>query len=233
MLLRRIFHPWEGGEGKVAAQYVASRLELAKRHLRADDYKAAKYQLEAALHYPSNLGEGKLAGARDNHVHFFLGEAYKGLGDLEMADSHFKQASTGSTDPASPMYYNDQPPDMIFYQGMAHLVLGAADQAHVVFGRLISYGREHLNDEVKMDYFAVSLPDFVVFDADLTQRNRIHCHYMIGLGELGAGNRDAAMQAFDTVLAMQPDHLGATIHRAWIDDRQGYPSLALENDQLQ
>jgi tetratricopeptide (TPR) repeat protein len=233
ILLHRTFHPWEGGEGKVAAQYIVSRLELAKQALKAHDYDAAIRHLEAALDYPANLGEGKLAGARDNHIHFFLGETHKGLGDVDAARAHFTKASAGSTDPTSPMYYNDQPPDMIFYQGMAHLALGAANQAHTIFDRLIRYGQEHLNDEIKMDYFAVSLPDFVVFDADLTQRNRIHCHYMIGLGELGMGNSDAAVRAFDTVLAMQPDHLGATIHRAWISDRQEYPSLALESDQRQ
>jgi tetratricopeptide (TPR) repeat protein len=230
-LLNRTFHPWEGGEGKVAAQYVASRLELAKRDLKACDYKSAKYQLEAALVYPRNLGEGKLVGARDNHIQFFLGEVSKRLGDLDAAHGYFAKASAGSTDPMSPMYYNDQPPDMIFYQGMAHLALGALDLAHAIFERLIRYGREHLNDEIKMDYFAVSLPDFVVFDADLSQRNRIHCYYMIGLGELGFGNDLAATQAFDAVLAAQPDHLGATIHRAWVNDRHEYPSFALKGNE--
>ena len=38
-----------------------------------------------------------------------------------------------------------------------------------------------------MDYFAVSLPDFLVFDDDLNGRNRIHCQYMAALGYLGLG----------------------------------------------
>ncbi len=225
VLLQRTFHPWEGGEGKVAAQYVASLLALAKQELKARDYEAARNRLESALVYPANLGEGKLVGARDNHIHFFLGETYNGLGDLDAARAQFEQAAAGSADPTSQMYYNDQPPDMIFYQGMAHLALGHVNQAHAIFERLIHYGREHLNDEIKMDYFAVSLPDFVVFDADLTQRNKIHCHYLIGLGELGLDNAEGAAQAFDAVLAAQPDHLGATVHRAWISDRQNYPLL--------
>lgn len=227
ILLQRTFHPWEGGEGKVTAQYLVSRLELAKRHLKAQDYDAAIHELEAALVYPPNLGEGKLAGARDNHIHFLLGEAYAGLSDREQARVHYEQASFGSIDPASPLYYNDQPPDMIFYQGMAHLALGADEQAQAIFERLIGYGQEHLDDEVKMDYFAVSLPDFVVFDADLNQRNRIHCHYMMALGELGMGDDESAAREFDRVLAEQPDHVGATLHRAWIDDRRKYPSLKL------
>jgi tetratricopeptide (TPR) repeat protein len=219
ILLRRNFHPWEGGEGKVIAQYIGSRIELARCHLKAQDYASAIHELQAALVYPHNLGEGKLAGARDNHIHYFLGTAYRGLGDLERAQVHFQTASSGSIDPASPMYYNDQPPDMIFYQGMAHLALGAYEQAERIFGRLVSYGQEHLNDEVKMDYFAVSLPDFLVFEGDLKERNRIHCHYMMALGKLGLGDDEGAEREFNHVLSEQPDHFGALIHRTWIGER--------------
>ncbi len=83
------------------------------------------------------------------------------------------------------MYYNDQPPDMIFYQGLARRKLRREQDAQSIFRRLVEYGQTHLHDEVQMDYFAVSLPDFLVFDDDLGTRNRIHCHYMMGLGWLG------------------------------------------------
>jgi tetratricopeptide (TPR) repeat protein len=219
ILLHRTFHPWEGGEGKVIGQYITSCLERAKHHLKAQNYDGALRELEAALVYPHNLGEGKLAGARDNHIHFYLGKAYKELGDPDKARAHYEKASAGSMDPTSPMYYNDQPPEMIFYQGMAYIALEAYDQAKLIFERLVRYGQEHLGDDVKMDYFAVSLPDFVVFDADLNQRNRIHCHYIIGLGKLGLGDDEGAEQAFNWVLAEQPDHLGAAIHRIWLTDR--------------
>jgi tetratricopeptide (TPR) repeat protein len=233
ILVHRTFHPWEGGEGKVTAQYVTSRLEIAKRYLKAQDYKSAIRELEAALVYPYNLGEGKLAGARDNHIHFFLGEAYAGLGDTDRAKHQFMKASLGSINPTSPIYYNDQPPDMIFYQGIAHLALGAIDQAEDIFERLISYGRQHLNDDVKMDYFAVSLPDFLVFDADLNQRNRIHCHYMIALGELGLGHDEVAKHELEWVLTEQPDHPGAAIHRVWMNERHKFTLMKAEDKDRQ
>lgn len=219
ILLQRKFHPWEGGEGKVIAQYVASRIEIAKRLLKAQDYTSAIPELEAALEYPHNLGEGKLVGARDNHIHYFLGEAYKGLGDSPRAQAHFERAASGSADPTSAMYYNDQPPEMIFYQGLAFAAVGEHEKSKTIFERLVRYGQEHLNDDVKMDYFAVSLPDFVVFEGDLNQRNRIHCHYMIALGKLGLGDEEGAEQEFNEVLAEQPDHFGAGIHRAWMRER--------------
>jgi len=228
VLLKRKFHPWEGGEGKVITQYVTSRVERAKNHLKLGQYDTAIRELEAAQVYPLNLGEGKLTGARENHIRYFLGEAYKGLGQPEIARQQFEKAAAGSVDPSSPMYYNDQPPDMIFYQGMARLALSRDVDAKSLFERLISYGREHLNDEIKMDYFGVSLPDFMVFDVDLAQRNRIHCHYMSALGLLGLDDETGAAQELDWVLAQQPDHLGAVLHQAWMQERDQYPSARQE-----
>jgi len=66
-----------------------------------------------------------------------------------------------------------------------------------------------------MDYFAVSLPTFLVFDEDLNQRNRIHCHYMMGLGHLGLGHGTEAQSQFDQVLALEANHQGALIHRTF------------------
>ena len=91
--------------------------------------------------------------------------------------------------------------------------LGDEDEARRRFEQLIEYGRAHLDDEVTIDYFAVSLPDFLVFEEDLNRRNRSHCHFMIGLGLLGLGRQDKAMSEFDTVLDLDVAHQGAAIHR--------------------
>jgi tetratricopeptide (TPR) repeat protein len=223
ILMSRTFHPWEGGEGKVTAQYVTSLIELARRHLRAGAFEDAVHCLERALVYPYNLGEGKLVGANDNHIYFYLGQAYAGLGNAEQARVCYEKAASGRLEPASPMYYNDQPPDMIFYQGMAQRALGRGSEAAAIFQRLIAYGQEHLNDHVSMDYFAVSLPDFLIFDADLDQRNRLHCRYMLALGALGLGNDAEAHRQFDSILAEVPHHLGAILHRVWL----GEPKVSL------
>ena len=63
----RIFHPWEGGEGKVSGQYQFCRVEIAKKLLKKDPQSAeAKRLLEECLVFPQSLGEGKLYGAQDN-----------------------------------------------------------------------------------------------------------------------------------------------------------------------
>lgn len=212
-LLARNFHPWEGGEGKVTAQYVAALVGLARASLDAGDPAAALIDLMRARTYPLNLGEGKLSGARENQIDYLLGDVYAKLSDESSANRALMAATVGSTEPAAAIYYNDQPPEMIFYQALAHRRLGDRAQAEAIAQKLIAYGAAHLNDVAVIDYFAVSLPDFLVFDDDLARRNRLHCLYMAGLGYLALGDTVRAVASFDQVLAEDPAHLGATLHR--------------------
>ncbi len=212
VILARQFHPWEGGEGKAPAQYVAALVNLGLAALGAGRAAEAIEILSRALVFPLSLGEGKLPNAFDNNVHFWLGRAYALLGDAASAARHFELATRGSSEPASALYYNDQPPDLIFYRGLALRARGRETEARQVFETLADFGRQHANDQVAFDYFAVSLPDFLVFDDDLSVRNRIHCDYMLGLGLLGLGQATAAAGQFARVLEADAAHQGAHHH---------------------
>ena len=211
-IARRKFHPWEGGEGKVTGQYVLAHVELGKHSLRQGKFEQAVDLLSRALVYPDNLGEGKLAGAQENNVYYYLGNAYEGLGQAEKAAECWSIASQGLEEPASAMFYNDQPPDMIFYQGLAWRKLGVVKEANRRFNKLIDYAEKHLFDEVKIDYFAVSLPDFLVFEDDLDKRNKVHCLYMMGLGWLGLERTAEAKANLEEVIELETNHQGARIH---------------------
>ena len=213
IIMSRVFHPWEGGEGKVTGQYVTSLIQLARGHMRQREYDRAIECLTRARSYPHNLGEGKLLTVPENDVFYYLGLAYELRGDGTTARHYYEAASRGLFEPASPKYYNDQPPESIFYQGLARENLGERELARSIFERLVAYGENHLHDEVTMDYFAVSLPNFLVFDDDLTLRNHIHCLYLIALGCLGLGDHHTAERFFDDILARDPNHLGAALHR--------------------
>lgn len=213
ILMNRNFHPWEGGEGKVTRQYVTAQVELARRCIERHEWAKAIQNLEDALTYPPNLGEGKLAGALDNNIYYYLGIAHEGAGESDLAREWFVRATEGLSQPNSARFYNDQPPDMIFYQGLANRKLDRAEVARAIFRELVAFGHTHMNDEVGIDYFAVSLPDFLVFDEDLNAQNKVHCHYMIALGELGLGNDPAARSHFEHVLELENTHLGARLHK--------------------
>lgn len=212
LLMKRKFHPWEGGEGKVTGQYVLSLIEMAKREIQSRNFQTAIEHLRAATVYPHNLGEGKLAGAQENDIYYWLGCAYEALEQPEKARDAWEKAAQGSKEPAVAWFYNDQQPDQIFYQGLALRKLGQAKEAAAAFDKLIEYGREHRSDEVRIDYFAVSLPDLLIWEEDLQKRNYIHCTYLMGLGYLGQNDWAAADAALKEVLRMDRAHLGASAH---------------------
>jgi len=212
LLMNRQFHPWEGGEGKASGQYVFCLIQLAKRYLSTGAFEQAITLLESAQEYPHHLGEGKLFGIQENDIFYWIGCAYEGLNDIETAKRYFTKATSGLTEPSAAMFYNDQQPDKIFYQGLAWQKLGEKENAEKVFNGLINYAGKHINDEVKMDYFAVSLPNLLIFDDDLKVRNEVHCYFMEGLGKLGLGKNDEARQAFSKVLLMDAAHQGAKTH---------------------
>lgn len=185
LIMSRKFHPWEGGEGKVTGQYVFSLTEMAKKAIEMQKYEKAVDLLNRAQYYPDNLGEGKLYGAQENTIFYWLGCAFEGLGIVDKANECWKLASGGLKEPAPAIFYNDQQPDTIYYQGLALLKLQRIEEAEERFEKLISFGKLHLNDEFKLDYFAVSLPDLQIWDVDLTRRNHQNCLNLIELGKAG------------------------------------------------
>ncbi len=209
------FHPWEGGEGKVVGQYLLCHLELAKLAIKGGKADKALQLLNEAENYPVNLGEGKLFGAQENDIHYLKGQAYELKGDRTIAEVYYRKATQGISEPVQAIFYNDPQPDKIFYQGLAWIKLGEAEKATSIFNALIQFGKQHLVDKISIDYFAVSLPDLLVFDADLDLRNKVHCLYLIGLGQLGLGseNMDKSGGYFDEVLNLDINHQGADVHK--------------------
>lgn len=208
-----IFHPWEGGEGKVPMQYQTARVELAKEAIARKDYPAAVSLLEQCLEYPHHLGEGKLYGAQENDFYYLLGICHKAMGDNEKAEECFRQATLGPTEPAAAMYYNDAKPDKIFYAGLAFRALGDENKARAYFNRLVDYGKQHLHEKVVMDYFAVSLPDLQIWDGSLDEANRIHCLYMLALGYAGLGDKAHSDRYLAEAEKMNINHQGIQAFR--------------------
>ena len=211
------FHPWEGGEGKVSGQYQLCRLELAKKALVAKDYDKAIQLLEECLVYPHHLGEGKLYGAQENDFYYFLGCAYAAKGMSDKAKECWEEATKGPQEPAAAMYYNDAKPDKIFYQGLALLKLGRVGEAHGRFYKLVNYGKNHLFENVVMDYFAVSLPDLQIWEGDLNLSNKIHCKYMLALGFYGLGDKRHAERYLAEASLLDKNHLGILSFQTLID----------------
>lgn len=215
-IMAHVFHPWEGGEGKVSTQYEYALVELAKQDLQKQATDAAIAKLKQALVYPRSLGEGKLPIAVNNVIDFYLGMAYRSQGDETQARVHFEAATKGLTEPTDMMYYNDQPADTLFYQALADEQLGRKSAATARYYKLINFGEQHIFNHFKMDYFAVSLPDALLFDDDYQSKNTVHCDYLMALGYLGLNQTVKAQTFFDRALAINNHHQGVLRHVSFV-----------------
>lgn len=213
-IMGHVFRPWEGAEGRISGQYKIALTEMAKAAIAEGTFDKAEVLLEQALDYPVNLGEGRLEGTKDNNIYYYLGIVKEALGKAEDSKICFEKAELGVDEPAGAMYYYDQPADMILYKGFANQKLGNTKAAYACFNKLMDYGERHLYDEVKNDFFAVSLPDFLIFEDDMDKKNKAHCHYLMGLANLGLNDRGEAKRQFEKALEYDFNHQNARLYLA-------------------
>lgn len=214
LISEKHFQPWEGGEGKVVAQFIICRVELAKIALRNGCGKQALALLDSLERYPENLGEGKLPNLPENNIHYWKAVVHREMGHADEARKFFSLAAQGDLRPSQAVFYNDAQPEHLFFKGKALAEIGETAKAQSIFNDLIAFGTDHMEDEVRIDYFAVSLPDLLVFDQDLNHKNKIHCHYLIALGFLGKNEKAAAGSHFAEVLKKDTNHQGAALFKA-------------------
>lgn len=217
LLRSHTFHPWEGGEGKVTAQYIIAQLRQAHAMLVASRPQDAMASLNAALQYPPNLQEGRLVGQTDNDIFFWLGVCSARLGQKPLAVEYFQRAAQGNGEINESRYYNDQPVDYLFYQGAALLRLGQQSPAREIFTRMLDWSMAAINQPVETDFFAVSLPDLMVLDGDPQQNHQQHCLFVSALAYLGLGDTARWQQQCATLLACNPNHDKAQIFSVLAD----------------
>lgn len=213
LLTSRQFQPWEGGEGKVSAQYVRALILKALYKINDSKHKEAEELLLQAGIYPDNLGEGKLDTVTENELDYFRGETLRAQDKNKEAEEYYKSATRGEQIPGSAMYYNDQSAELIYYQGLSWLRLGEDEKGKERFKTLIDWADTHQNDEPSIDYFAVSLPDLLIFEEDLTLRNKTYCSYLKALGLYGLGQEKEALDELTEVLGVNPVYPGASFFK--------------------
>ena len=194
----RQFHPWEGGTGRVAGQYVAAHLALGREALSAGDGVEALEHFQAAQEYPETLGEGKSPLTPEAHLHYHEGLAREALGDSEGARACFRMAA----EPREGHSFVD------FHSALALRKLGDNGAAESSLRALRDYVREGLATGPKQG-FSTSVPQFVFYEDDPGRVARIEYTYLLGLAQLGLGNDGEAEQAFREVLDQDRNHMGA------------------------
>lgn len=201
------FHPCEGCEGRIAAQYKRSCIGIARECIASEDYEGAVEILNSALIYPENMCEGKLLNMPDNDIYYLLGCAYENV-DLIDANASFSKAAAFSGNLDLARYYNDTPPEMLYYSALAFEKLGHHKHAVRRFRKMINYYEEHLDESYEPDYFAVSQPEMSVFNENPDKKNYVHCCYMGALGYMGLKKTEKALKLIEDGLEADPSHNG-------------------------
>ena len=206
VLRERHFHPWEGGEGKITEQFLLNQLHRALEAIQQGAVHRAVEQLQQALRYPLNLAEGRLPAQTDNDIWYLLAVCHQRLGELVQAEQSLKLAMQGDTSLNAGRYYNDQPADYLFWQGMAMRASGKHTQADTHFRSFLAWVENHREKVPETDFFAVSLPDLVALDASPALRHQQHCLFIEALGYLGLGNHEQSQRALAALQTLNPSH---------------------------
>jgi tetratricopeptide (TPR) repeat protein len=199
LLRARRFHPWEGSEGLVSGQYVTAHVLLGRKDLEAGHAAAALEHFEAARSYPPNLGEGKHLLTEEPHLDYSSGLALASLTREDEARRRWEAAASASAATNFQTYY----------RALALAALGREAEAETVLEELRSFAERQMKVAVKIDYFATSLPNFMLFEDDIENRNRVECLFLRGLANQGLGRTAEACADYRLVLDLDRNHIWA------------------------
>jgi hypothetical protein len=86
------------------------------------------------------------------------------------------------------------------------MTLGDSAAVREVFLELGHFATELMKTAPKVDYFATSLPNLLLFDDDLEKRNRIESMVLRALAKDGLGESEKAVELLEEVIAEDANH---------------------------
>lgn len=184
----RSFQPFEGGEGKVIAVFDRASTAVARELLDAEPAAAAEL-LRSGIRVPVHLGEGRHPAEPIAERLVLLGDAEASIGHMDAARAAWRAARSN----AGPLAVDERHPDeRDAWVGIGHVRLGEFDAAEHVWKRLEARAAELEAAPDRVDYFATSLPELLLFPIDSAERRRQQAN---GLRAAAAAGRSATTNA--------------------------------------
>ncbi|MCB1129969.1 MAG: DUF5107 domain-containing protein [Verrucomicrobiae bacterium] len=198
LLRSRRFHPWEGGEGMVLREFTTAKLLLGRHALEAGDAATALAHFVDAMDTPDSLGENYHLLQAKADVNYWIGRALQALGRNDEARQAF-EASASEQGDFSEMAVTAHSP-LTWFRGRSLGELGRGEEARGLFQELLGFATGRIGQPAKIDYFATSLPNLLVFEEDLQARRDSEFRLLAAMAHHGLGNRDAAIESARLVL---------------------------------
>ena len=198
------FQPWEGGEGMALGTHVKLNLLLGQKAIANNRSEEACDYLTKALTSPENLGEAKHLLANQSDIHYWLGVALSNIGDDNNAQKHWQLAANTKGD-FQTMEVR-QFSEMTYYSALSMLKLGKTNEAAELLISLKEYADKLMNQKAKIDYFATSLPNLLLFDEDLDESQQVRAKFIKAQAYYGLGDKDQAKELCQQIIQKNPSH---------------------------
>ena len=183
LLKSRRFHPWEGGEGKVLAQYTKACLILGQKALDNDQAQVALDYFKSTMNPPQNLGEAYHTLQAKADVNYWKGKALRSLGREAEAVNSFNESANEMGD-FQAMAVTEHS-ELSYYRGLSLIELGQLQEAEKLFQAMRAHALRESQKEAEIDYFATSLPLLLVFEDDLEKTKNTAAENLLALAEKG------------------------------------------------
>jgi len=213
----RCFQPWEGGEGRVLAQFKRAHLGLAQQAMGAGEPELANEHLHTILNPPQSLGEAWHLLVNLSDVWFMLGEAAAQLNQSDAATAWWQRAAEFKGDfvEMSVRSYST----LSLWSALARQRIGDETGAQQQLTELLNHAQELEQTPAKIDYFATSLPTMLLFHDDLDRRQKVTARTMQAQALAGLGRWEHAEQTINEAMSLDRYDNAAADTRAWIQSQ--------------
>lgn len=183
----REFQPFEGGEGQVIRVFDRASAAVARDLLEHGDARAAADLLRRGIRVPEHLGEGRHPAEPVAERLVLLGDADAALGDRDAAEAGWQRALGGGPLAAGERAVDERDA----WVGVACLRLGDHSGAERIWAALEARADELDAASDRVDYFATSLPELLLFSVDTAERRRARAARLRELAAAGRGDAAA------------------------------------------
>lgn len=204
MLSTRHFQPWEGGEGQALNQFHRACLRIARGQLAEGSADQAIEQLNRALNPPENLGETGHLQSNQSDLLRLLGEAQAAAGDHSRAKAAWTAAANFKGDFQDMQVQEFS--ELSYDSALAWRHLGQEDKAVRLLQELLAHAKTLEKAPAKIDYFATSLPNMLLFEEAIQARQTARARFLQAQAQLGLGRTRQARTLLRKVLAQDPNH---------------------------